>query len=46
MNLKINFLNLDSKLNNKARFNKNYFAEILTIDGKKVKKSLRYIKKF
>ena len=31
---------------NKAKFNKNYFAEILTIDGKKVKKSLRYIKKF
>ena len=29
---------------NKMRFNKNYLAEISTIDGKTVKKSLRFTK--
>ena len=31
---------------NKTRFDKNYLAEIPTINGKKVKKSLRYTKRF
>ena len=31
---------------NKKRFDKNYLAEIPTINGKKVKKSLRYTKRF